>query len=227
MSIAGVLIDIGRATASFEEVENIDGSLISIEFDATTEETHNWTNTVTSSPVEDGSDVTDNILQNPRQLTLTGIITNSPVFLDDSQTSSIDDSPQETRVNRVFGLLSDLMDKGGLLTVFTRYKVYSDMAITSINIPRTVGIGEAIVFTIEFLKIRIVSTQNVDVPAGISAKLDKKAGASVQKKTMPQKNDGAVPATDLNKSGAASIADGTLKGIGGLISGIKSAVGLP
>jgi hypothetical protein len=206
MTIAGVLVDVGRATASFGM------DLISIEFDAVTEETHNWTNTVTSSPVEDGSNITDNILQDPRKITLTGVITNAPIFNTNTSTtpgvpstnertiSSVDDAPQETIVNRVFGLLSDLMVKGELVSVFTRYIVYTDMAITSINIPRTVGIGEAIVFTIDFQEVRIVSTQNVAVPAGISAKLDKKTGASVQKKTMPPKTDGPVATPDLNKS---------------------------
>lgn len=226
MTVAGVLVDVGSATASFEEADSVNGSLISIEFDATTEETHNWSNTVTSSPVEQGSNITDNILQNPRKVTLTGVITNAPIFTDATQPSSIDGSPQETIVNRVFGLLSDLIDKSDLITVYTRYKVYSNMAINSLNIPRSVGIGEAIVFTIEFQEVRIVSTQNVTVPAGISAKTDKKIGASVQTKTMPTKNDGAVSATNLNVSGAASITDAALKGVSGLVGGLKSALGM-
>ena len=40
MTIAGVLVDVGKATASFEEASNASGTIISIEFDAVTEETH-------------------------------------------------------------------------------------------------------------------------------------------------------------------------------------------
>lgn len=216
MTTAGVLIDNGKSTASF----GID--LISIEFDAVIEETHNWTNTVTSSPVEDGGDITDNILRDPRKITLNGIITNAPIFPSSQQPSSIDGDSQGTQVDRVFSLLTDLFTNGELVTVFTRYLIYANMAITSISLPRTVGIGEAIIFTIDFLEVRIVSTQNVDVPAGISAKLDKKAGTSVQTKTMPQKNDGAVATPDLNKSPAKSIGAGVMKGV----NMISAAVGI-
>lgn len=207
MTIAGVLIDVGKATASFEEAQNASGTIISIEFDAVIEETHDWKNTITTSPVEDGGNIADNILLNPRGLTLSGVVTNAPVFNSDQSTSSsIDNSPQETVVNRVFGLLSNLMDNGNLMIVYTRYKVYSNMAIASINIPRAVGLGEAIKFTIAFTEMRIVSTQNVAVPAGISKKLDKKIGSSVQTKTMPPKTDGAVATPDLNKSQAKTMA---------------------
>lgn len=232
MTISGVLVDIGKATSSFAATLDANGSLISIEFDAVIEEAHDWQNTVTASPVEDGGNITDNLLRNPRKITLTGVVTNAPIFDSTStgtfsnDSGAIDGSSQETRVNQVFGLLRNFMDKGLLTIVYTRYMVYFDMAILSINIPRKTGLGEALQFTIEFQEVRIVSTQNVTVPAGISAKTDKKIGTSVQTKTMPTKNDGAVSATNLNTSGAASITDAALKGVSGIVSGLKSILGL-
>ena len=55
---------------------------------------------------------------------------------------------------------------------------------------------------IEFINIRLVDTQTVEVPDGISKKLDKKSGDDVKKKTEPPTNAGPVKPkeTDPSKS---------------------------
>jgi len=192
MTAVGVIYGNEKSTASF----GID--LISIEFDANLSESHNWTNDVTTNPVENGSTVADHIISLPDKITLTGFITNAPLSLgqkSDSETS-VDDKKVDDRVDAAIGKLRDLMDNKMIVTVFTKYLVYPNMAITAISFPRNSSSGDAIEVNIDFVKLNLVSTQTVKVPAGISKKLDKKSGDDVKKKTEPQKAAGAKQPVD-------------------------------
>lgn len=205
----GILLDVGKSFTSFEN------SLIAIDLDVTQDETHEWKNDVTLYPVEEGSQISDHIRRMPDKVTITGWITDSPINDDDlaafNQSADGGESESPSRVLTTFGLLHDLMDSRELMTVYTRHKTYTNMALQSCNIPRNGNIGEALNFTLEFVNLRIVSTQTVDVPAGISKKLDKKAGASTQKKTQPKVDKGAEQTNDLNKSAATSVVDSLVK----------------
>lgn len=209
MSI-GILIDVGKSLTSF------DNGLISIDLDVTMDEAHEWTNDVTTSPVEIGSPITDHIQELPDRLNITGMISDAAIsesILSQLQTASsggVDSSSYITRVQTTFDLLRAMIKWKKLVTVYTRYKIYPDMALSSVNIPRSAGIGEAINFTAQFVHVRLVESQTVDVPPGISKKLDKKTGASTQKKTQVQKKGGAVQASPVEKP------KGVLAGILGL-----------
>lgn len=208
----GILLDVGKSFTSFEN------SMIAIDLDVTQDEAHEWKNDVTLYPVEEGSQISDNIRRMPDKVTITGWITDSPINDDDlaafNQTADEGGADLPSRVFTTFGLLHDLMEQRELMTLYTRHKVYTQMALQSCNIPRNGTIGEALNFTLEFVNVRIVSTQTVDVPPGISKKLDKKAGTATQKKTQPKVDKGAEQTKDLNKSGAASITDGLVKAPG-------------
>lgn len=212
MSI-GLLIDVGKSLTSF------DNGLISIDLDVTMDEAHEWTNDVTTSPVEIGSPISDHIQEMPDRLTITGMISDAAIsesILSQLQTASsggIDSSSYITRVQTTFDLLRAMIKWKRLVTVYTRYKIYPDMALSSINIPRSAGIGEAINFTAQFVNVRLVESQTVDVPPGISKKADAKAGGAggaTAKKTQVQKKGGAVQASPVEKP------KGVLAGILGL-----------
>ena len=69
-------------------VEIIDASNTEIKlvvvFDAVVNEDHAMSATVTEHPIEDGSIISDHVIQQPDQLTLRGIVSNSPINLVDS-----------------------------------------------------------------------------------------------------------------------------------------------
>lgn len=199
----GLLLDVGKSFTSFEN------DLISIDLDVTQDETHEWKSEVTLYPVEEGSQISDNIRPLPDKITITGWITDAPINDEELNAETVGDT--NSRTLTTFGLLHDLKDQRKLMTVYTKYKVYTSMALQSCNIPRSGNIGEAITFTMEFINIRLVDTQTVDVPPGISKKLDKKAGAAVQKKTQPKKDQGATQTDNANKSGAATLFDSAVK----------------
>lgn len=174
----------------FAEGQNV----TSIDFDVTMDEAHEWTNDVTTNQVEIGAPVTDHIQPQPDRLTITGMISDSPLNLEiQSEISALNGTDE--RAQTAFDFLRKMHEKRILLTVYTKHKVYADMALASCNIPRSAGIGMAVNFTLQFMHVRLVSTQTVDVPPGISRKLDKKAGGeagAVAKKTQTQAKAGAV-----------------------------------
>ncbi len=157
-----------------------------IELDANLEEAHDWAADATQNPVEFGSPISDHVIEQADKLTLQCFVSDNPIGAGVSTTPGL-------RLQEVFDLLYFLIKKKETVTVYTRYKIYIDMVLTSIAIPRNVSIGEALEFTCNFLNIRKVETQTVDVPPGISAKKTAKAGGkngSVAKKTEPTKNTG-------------------------------------
>ncbi|MDP1683118.1 MAG: hypothetical protein Q8L39_15270 [Burkholderiales bacterium] len=214
----GLLIDVGRSLTSFK------GEIISIDLDVTFDESHEWLNDVVTSPVEVGSPISDHIQPQPDKLTISGMIGNSSI--SDSviaQLSKIDESSFETRTQTTFDLLRALMESRKLVTVYTRYRIYTDMALASINIPRSAGVGDAINFTAQFTHVRIVETQTVTVP-GISNKKGAKAGGkggSTARKTDEQATGGKKDAIKPPTSVIRSILDGVgVKSFDGIINGV-------
>lgn len=196
MSI-GILYDVGRSN-DFVLQEDAQGNLFSLDLDVTQDEVHEWSNDVTQFPVEIGAQITDHIQPMPDKINITGMISNSAI--GEVALNKIKNG--DDLVQTAFELLRKLMDDRVLVTVYTRYKVYTDMALKSCNIPADSSIGDAISFKLEFVNVRLVNTQTVDVPDGISKKLDKKEGGksgSVGKKTEPQKAGGKTEAKPVEK----------------------------
>lgn len=184
----GILIDIGRSLTSFKS------EIVSIDLDVTQDEAHEWTNDVTTNPVENGSPIADHIMPMPDKVTITGMVSNSAISDAaiqqlQNEFGGVDGNVALSRVQTTFDLLRQLKEDRKLVTVYTRYKVYTDMALNSVNIPRSASIGDSINFTASFTHIRIVNTQRVDVPPGIGVK-GKQSSRAVTNKTMPQKDAG-------------------------------------
>lgn len=169
-----------------------------VELDATLEESHEWGVDPTTNPVEIGADITDHIIETPDVVTIRGIVSDAPLNGVVGNVISFINSLTgiEQRSQAVFDLLHDLIRLKQPMAVVTKYHIYTDMVLKSVNIPRSAAVGEAIEFTAEFQNIRVVSTQAVDVPNGISAKKSAKGDAATANKTEPAKNQGKVqPAT--------------------------------
>jgi hypothetical protein len=83
--------------------------------------------------------------------------------------------------------------------VYTKHAVYTSMVIESVSIPRNAQLGEEIQFTMELVNVRLVSTQLVTLPPGISPKKTAKASGAVAKKAEPQKAAGQKETDNLLK----------------------------
>ena len=170
-----------------------------IELDANLEESHEWSAEATMNPVEEGSPVTDHVIEQPDTLRIRGFVSETPLTASESVRGAKNTPWAESITQPVFDLLRALIKAREVVTVYTKYRNYPDMILTSLSIPRTAATGEAIEFSADFVNIRKVATQTVDVPPGISAKKDKKASAALGNKTEPKKDAGKRQAETVEK----------------------------
>lgn len=198
MSDSGIIFDPQLPTASIEGVATL-------EFDVLVEEKHEWSNEITSNPVENGAPVADHIIPNADKLSLV-------IMVGDTSLYAAVAEGEERRAQKAFDVLRQLFDERKPVTVYTKYRVYDNMGISYIGIPRNNANGDSLTVPIEFQQIRLVSTQTTNVPPGISKKLDKKSTDGVKKKTEPQKNTGAkqpvAPKTEKQQSVLSGILGG-------------------
>ena len=188
-----------------------------IELDAMLDESHEWSAEATSNPVEEGAPVTDHVIEQADKLTIRGVVTDAPLNASSSILGLIGGGSADNKTQSVFDLLNTLIKKREVLTVYTKHKTYDDMVLTSVTIQRISSHGEAIEIRAEFMHIRKVATQTVDVPDGVSAKPEAKAGGAggaVSKKASATKASGKKQATQANKPAADKVNRSVLKSIG-------------
>ena len=188
-----------------------------IELDAMLDESHEWSAEATSNPVEEGAPVTDHVIEQADKLSIRGVVTDAPLNASSSILGLIGGGSADNKTQTVFDLLDTLIKKREVLTVYTKHKTYSDMVLTNVTIPRSAGVGEAIEFRAEFIHIRKVATQTVDVPDGVSAKPEAKAGGAggaVSKKASATKASGKKQATKANKPAADKVNRSLYKAMG-------------
>lgn len=145
-----------------------------LELDAAIHETHDYTNTITDFPVENGFSISDHVFKVPEKLTMEGFVTNSPIPYSVNTTSVLLDKGD--RVNTAFEQLLNLagydpsaqdikvlsvVKMPTLLRVVTGLRVYSNMIITHLSFPRDISTGEALHFTCDLRKIDVVDSERV------------------------------------------------------------------
>ena len=189
-----------------------DGQTYSVSLDATTAQNHDATNTVTEHPVEDGANMSDHIRPDLDTLSVTGVISNTPVFLPqdnidgaravDVQVEGVASgvriplpgvgalvgnipisptpkgvvtgfSPDFDRISACYQALLSLRNDGVLCRVITHVRVYESMAIRKLSVPLDPTTGHSLPLTLEFVQIRIGSTEEVPVPEIPRARKDK------------------------------------------------------
>lgn len=119
-----------------------------IAIDATLSEDHEYTSRVTSFPVENGELVSDHIINEPEKLNLVGLVTDTPLNILLGFNRSI------TAFNR----LIDIHRNKEIVTVVTGIKVYTNMVMTSLNVPRDLSTGQSLTFNMQFQKILLDSS---------------------------------------------------------------------
>lgn len=119
-----------------------------IAIDATLSEDHEYTARVTSFPVENGELVSDHIINEPEKLNLVGLVTDTPLNILLGFNRSI------TAFNR----LIDIHRNKEIVTVVTGIKVYTNMVMTSLNVPRDLSTGQSLTFNMQFQKILLDSS---------------------------------------------------------------------
>lgn len=133
-------------------------SVNGIEFDALISQTDTLEATVPEYTVEDGFVVSDAIILNPEKLDMVLYITDTPVTWYSRHGSGQD------RVETIVKQLQELYFTAEPTTVVTSAKSYTNMAIESLSISKSVEIGYAREVSISFKKIRATSAKTTTIP---------------------------------------------------------------
>lgn len=119
-----------------------DGPAI-VSFDTMVEENHQFTSRATYFPVESGTIVSDHIINEPDIITLSGLISDTPLNLFFPSNRSV----------TAFNQLIRIHEQRQVVDIVTGIKVYRNMALTSMNVPRTMKTGQTLTFNLQFQKI--------------------------------------------------------------------------
>ena len=180
----------------------INGYLI----DAFLTETHKRSADVTSYPVESGGQVTDNIRIKPVQVTVEGIVSDTPLGnalttrntaqapSDESATgATLDFLPSD----EALAVLEGIFLTRELVTLVTGLKSYDNMVLFDLEIPRDAETGHALRFTAQFQQVVLVTNRRTTIR--VAARL---AGTQIATKKPAAP---AIPdSSDIDESGRKS-----------------------
>jgi len=157
------LLGLRRSKASVFD-QNATGN--SVTFDASVNEDHSGTSTTTDHPVENGSDITDHVREEPDTLTMNVIVSNHPIVLLNSLlgTPASTGGDNKTRAEDAYDFLRDLKKTKKAVGIKTTLRTYEDMQITAISVGRDSGRGNIVDMTLSFRKIIIAETETVAAP---------------------------------------------------------------
>lgn len=127
-----------------------DGPAI-VTFDTMVTEEHQFTSRVTYFPVESGTIVSDHIINQPDIVNLSGLISDTPLNLFFPSDRSI----------TAFNQLIRIHEQRQIVDIVTGIKVYRNMALTSMEVPRTMKTGQTLTFNLQFQKIVFDNTIQV------------------------------------------------------------------
>lgn len=152
--------------------------------DASISETHSSSADITKHPVENGFSITDHIRPLPPKLSITALVSNTPLSSPDANTTfSVGQSSATYTTNNgqqfavkvstfsnrferpitIADALRSALESGeALFTVTTTLKQYENLGCTSFSAPRNAALGDALQFTMEFEQLRFVDAQNVE-----------------------------------------------------------------
>lgn len=133
--------------------------------DCSLKETHTFDSQVTEYPVESGSNITDNIRPLPMTLEMECIVSNTPIGVMSTFRNSLLTEPGDSEIaptkpsEDAYDMLLRIRSKRQPVTIRTSLRTYENMALKSLNIPRDIGVGDALRFTASFIQIDTVENK--------------------------------------------------------------------
>lgn len=148
-----------------------------IPLDARVGSTYRFSSTITQFPVESGATITDHVHRQPDEISLEGLVSDTPVnqvptFL--ALRGDREQAPAGTAKQTAFDALFKVWSDRIPLTVVTEYLIFDDMIIESFEIPKSPDRGEAIWFTATLRKIATVQTLTAALPPEVVARLKRR-----------------------------------------------------
>jgi hypothetical protein len=125
-------------------------------------EEHSLESEITDHPVEDGSDISDNIRIKPRELTLTNaVVSDTPIgaIATDPTRILVDDLPPPSM--DAYRKLEQIWLNREPVTIVTNLKKYDSMGLLQLTIPREAKNAGGLIFTAHFKEIRLAKNKRV------------------------------------------------------------------
>ena len=162
--------------------------------DALVRESHDFRSEVTEFPVETGSNVSDHILNAPREISIEGVITNNPIrflggipakLIRGSSVGGIVIGPNLNLVELAFAELERIYNAKDTLIISTPRKFYTKMVMTRLSIPKDRATGDALRFSASFRQLERVQSRTVERLSTNVAQERSKPVADTGKQTTP------------------------------------------
>lgn len=193
------------------------GEDITIEVDAIISENQSYSNSITKFPIESGSFINDNVVRNPEKITLVGFVTNYPISIFGSLSNPLSgrnvfDNALKTQTAyenllRISGRTRpvqfdteqpdwSLTNSIFLCTLYTTHRIYTDMFLETLSIPKDSNSGDSLEFTAEFVKVVFVDSllkkqnNSKDVPS--ANRTQKQAAPKTPPVKTPTKSPGVL-----------------------------------
>ncbi len=166
-------------------------SLGPVELDAVLTEAHTNSVTMTTNPIESGASVTDHAVIEPKQLSITAIVSDTPIGLAslgeiiDQVTHNYGTSTEQniTRGSVAYNDMVTLMEQRELLEVQTELKLYQNMLITSLSTAQDKNTSRAVNMAIELREALITESEIVQLE-------EDQLGTPTKEQALPSKDNG-------------------------------------
>jgi len=132
------------------------------------EEHYKFSNSVTDIPVEEGSNIADNIIEDQDVISIEAFIGNTAfevISIDGNSISNLQAPDRMARVRQAYQELKKLAKSKQLLDVVLGLETFTNMAITSFSIDRDAETGANLPFSMEFKKIKVVKSDTTQINA--------------------------------------------------------------
>ena len=168
--------------------------------DAFIAEHYRFSNSVTDIPVEEGSNISDNIVEDQDVVNVEAFIGNTAfevIIADGNSISNLQAPDRMARVKQAYQALKKLVKDKKLVNVVLGLETFTNMAITSFEIDRDAETGANLPFTMEFKKIKFVKSDTTQINA-----YNRAGGAA---------NDQTASTFDAGRAGTEQPNDSTAK----------------
>ena len=130
-------------------------SIGDILIDSFVEESHERTSKITRYPIEDGSTISDHIINDPDSVTITGVVMRTIILNPDT---SVD------RALTAYADIIKLMKNKELVSLSTGLQTYKNMHIESFTVPRNFQTGSDLTFNMKLVNAVIAQSQTTIIP---------------------------------------------------------------
>jgi hypothetical protein len=158
--MADTLLTVTRKRgASFTSYEEGGPQLRECWLDATLSEAESIDVEWTEHPLESGAAVTDHAVVKPPQLTLEGLLTRTPIWMQAEQ-ENLDPSHLDTQLDALRGMLADREP----ILIVTGLRAYEGYRIRNLSISRSPADGQSVRVSMTLAPVQIVEAGTVLLP---------------------------------------------------------------